>query len=84
MQAEQTNDSGEEHDQQMDGDDVEEEEAVSFIKQFWGSTSYRRRRRYRYRYRYRRRHRHRIVSYHIVIAIITVIDISFVGVIPSH
>ena len=63
MQAEQTNDSGEEHDQRMDGDDVEEEEAVSFIKQFWGSTSYRRRRRYRYRYRYRRRHRHRIVSY---------------------
>ena len=32
MQAEQTNDSGEELDQQMDGDDVEEEEAVSFIK----------------------------------------------------
>ena len=66
MQAEQTNDFGEEHDQQMDGDDVEEEEAVSFIKQFWGSTSYRRRRRYRYRYRRRHRHRHRIVSYRII------------------
>jgi hypothetical protein len=53
LQAEQTNDSGEEYDQRMDGDDVEEEEAVSFIKRFCGFTSYHRRRRSSL---YRRRH----------------------------